>query len=115
MKAAMNGIPNLAFSTDGGLKGITALTAGQLVRRNRLILLLKKTTLMPMPFTSCWKMRSCHCTTRDRDGIPRGWVEVMRESIRSVSPQFSMTRMLKDYTRAALYQCAPVAELSHAD
>ena len=35
---------------------------------------------------------------RDRDGVPRGWVEVMRETIRSNSPKFSMRRMIKEYT-----------------
>jgi glycogen phosphorylase len=35
---------------------------------------------------------------RDRDGIPRGWVQVMREAIRSNAPQFSMRRMVKQYT-----------------
>jgi glycogen phosphorylase len=34
---------------------------------------------------------------RDADGIPRGWVSVMKESMITVSPQFSMRRMLKDY------------------
>lgn len=35
---------------------------------------------------------------QDRDGIPRGWVEIMRESIRSNAPLFSTRRMLKEYT-----------------
>ena len=35
---------------------------------------------------------------RDRDDTPRGWVDIMRESIRSVAPQFGMRRMLKEYT-----------------
>jgi glycogen phosphorylase len=35
---------------------------------------------------------------RDRDGVPRGWVELMREAIRSNAPQFSMRRMVKEYT-----------------
>ncbi len=35
---------------------------------------------------------------RDRDDIPRGWVEVMRETIRSNTPQFCMRRMIKEYT-----------------
>lgn len=36
--------------------------------------------------------------TRDHDNIPRGWVDVMREAIRSNAPQFSMRRMVKEYT-----------------
>jgi starch phosphorylase len=35
---------------------------------------------------------------RDSRGIPTRWVEYIRESIRTVAPQFSMTRMIKDYT-----------------
>lgn len=35
---------------------------------------------------------------RDGDNIPRGWLEVMRESIRSCAPEFGMRRMLKEYT-----------------
>ena len=35
---------------------------------------------------------------RDRDGISRGWVEIMKEAIRTNAPQFSLRRMLKEYT-----------------
>jgi starch phosphorylase len=38
---------------------------------------------------------------RDRDDIPRGWVQIMREAIKSNAPRFSTRRMLKQY--AALY------------
>ena len=34
---------------------------------------------------------------RDADGVPRGWVQVMKESMLTVGPQFSMRRMLKEY------------------
>jgi len=35
---------------------------------------------------------------RDGDGIPRGWLNVVRESIRSLVPRFCARRMLRDYT-----------------
>jgi len=35
---------------------------------------------------------------RDPDGVPRGWVRVMKEAIRSVAPAFCTRRMLKEYT-----------------
>ncbi|MFN2188675.1 MAG: alpha-glucan family phosphorylase, partial [Candidatus Promineifilaceae bacterium] len=38
---------------------------------------------------------------RDHDLIPRGWVEMMRASIKSCAPLFSTRRMLKEY--AAIY------------
>lgn len=34
---------------------------------------------------------------RGLDGVPHGWVAIMKEAIRSVAPAFSMRRMLKDY------------------
>ena len=36
--------------------------------------------------------------TRDSSGIPVKWMEYVKESIRTISPQFSMTRMIKEYT-----------------
>ena len=39
---------------------------------------------------------------RDRDDIPRGWVSMMRESIRSNAPIYSTRRMLKEYTKLYL-------------
>lgn len=36
---------------------------------------------------------------RDERGLPRGWIARMRESIRTLAPAFSATRMVKDYTR----------------
>jgi starch phosphorylase len=34
---------------------------------------------------------------RDIDGIPRGWVRLMKESIRSIAPIFCTRRMVKEY------------------
>ncbi len=35
---------------------------------------------------------------RDRRGVPRGWVRVIKEAIRTVAPRFCARRMMKDYT-----------------
>jgi len=35
---------------------------------------------------------------RGRDNVPRGWVAMMKEAIRTVGPQFSTRRMVKEYT-----------------
>lgn len=35
---------------------------------------------------------------RDADGIPGGWVRVMKNAMRSCAPAFSMMRQVKDYT-----------------
>ncbi len=36
--------------------------------------------------------------SRDADGVPRGWVEVMKEAIRIAAPSFCARRMVKEYT-----------------
>ena len=36
--------------------------------------------------------------TRDSKGVPTQWVKIVKESIRTVGPQFSMSRMIKEYT-----------------
>jgi starch phosphorylase len=35
---------------------------------------------------------------RNNAGVPGGWLNVVKESIRSIAPAFSTTRMVKDYT-----------------
>jgi starch phosphorylase len=42
-------------------------------------------------------------TERSADGLPGPWIERIKETIRTVSPEFSMTRMVKEYT-TELYQ-----------
>jgi starch phosphorylase len=35
---------------------------------------------------------------RDRDGVPHGWIHVVKEAIRSIAPHFCARRTLKEYT-----------------
>src|SRR5262249_52536761 len=42
---------------------------------------------------------------RDLDGIPRGWLQLVKESIRTIAPQFCTKRMVKDYVET-LYRPA---------
>ncbi len=44
---------------------------------------------------------------RDRDGIPRGWLHMVKECIRTTAPQFCTTRMVKDYV-GLMYRPATV-------
>ncbi|MDK2744956.1 MAG: alpha-glucan family phosphorylase [Nitrospira sp. BO4] len=44
---------------------------------------------------------------RDRDGIPRGWLQMVKECIRTIAPQFCTTRMVKDYV-SLMYRGATV-------
>jgi glucan phosphorylase len=34
---------------------------------------------------------------RGGDGLPHGWLEMVRASLRTLAPQFSAQRMLTDY------------------
>ncbi|NPV84453.1 MAG: alpha-glucan family phosphorylase [Anaerolineae bacterium] len=51
-------------------------------------------------------------TNRTQNHVPLGWVARMKESIRTLLPQFSMQRMVKEYMRE-LYLPAAVAIDSH--
>jgi len=44
---------------------------------------------------------------RDRDGIPRGWLQMVKECIRTIAPQFCTKRMVKDYV-GMMYSAATV-------
>ncbi|MEK6619321.1 MAG: alpha-glucan phosphorylase, partial [Nitrospirota bacterium] len=35
--------------------------------------------------------------TRDRDGIPRGWIQIVKNAIRTITPRFCARRMVKEY------------------
>ena len=42
---------------------------------------------------------------RDIKGIPYNWVKMIKETIRTVAPQFSMTRMVKEYAEKLYMPC----------
>lgn len=109
MKAAINGIPNLSI-LDGwwveGYNGANGWAIGDEREfdnhdiqdefdANAIYQLLEE-EIVPLYYD------------RDRDGIPRGWVEIMRESIRSCTPMFGTRRMIKEYT-TELYVKAMIA------
>lgn len=98
MKAAVNGVPNLSV-LDGwwaeGYNGANGWAIGDgtvsddreeqdRADANAIYELLEE-EIVPLFYD------------RDRDDIPRGWVEIMRESIRSCAPQYSTCRMVKQY------------------
>lgn len=46
---------------------------------------------------------------RDRAGVPRDWIRVMKEAMKSVSPVFNARRMMREYTQMYL-QAAELAK-----
>ena len=43
--------------------------------------------------------------TRNEKGVPVGWVRMMKESIRSLSPEYGTHRMVQDYMRMMYAPC----------
>jgi starch phosphorylase len=39
---------------------------------------------------------------RDREGVPHGWMRMVKESIRTLSPRFCTRRMMKEYIECSL-------------
>jgi starch phosphorylase len=97
-KAALNGVPNLSVS-DGwwwegynGGNGWTIGSTNPLVEiENRdvhdadLLYTLLETEIAPLFYQ------------RDSDGVPRGWIRVVKAAIASIAPLFSARRMVKEY------------------
>jgi starch phosphorylase len=99
MKASLNGIPNLSV-LDGwwveGYNGANGWAIGdnmeygdderQDVNDTNSLYQLLEDEIVPLYYG------------RDRDNVPRGWIEIMREAIRSNAPKFGTRRMVKAYT-----------------
>jgi len=95
MKAGINGVPSVsildgwwaeaagrangwAFGGDAEAPDADARDAAELYR-------LIEETIVPLYYD------------RDSGDIPRGWLEVVRQAIRTVTPAFSGRRMMKEY------------------
>jgi starch phosphorylase len=100
MKAAVNGVPHLSV-LDGwwyeGYNGVNGWAIGDDISlaspeeqdsadAQALYHLLEE-KIIPLYYD------------RDVNGIPHGWIRVIKQTLRSCSPQFSAKRMVKEYTR----------------
>jgi starch phosphorylase len=98
MKASLNGVPNLSVLDGWWVEGYNgangwAINGEQMDNHPEqdrydaeVIYRLLEDEIVPLYYE------------RDHDDIPRGWIDVMREAIRSNTPIFSMRRMVKEYT-----------------
>ena len=100
MKAAINGTPHLSIGDGWWAEGFTGengwLIEGQAVPNDhaaqdwadaQAIYTLLEQQLVPTFYD------------RDAQGLPRRWLRIVRESIRTVLPRFSTRRMVKQYVR----------------
>jgi starch phosphorylase len=99
MKASLNGVPNLSVRDGWWYEGYTGANGWAIgdgpgayspeeedkADAEALYRLLEK-KIVPLYYN------------RDRDGVPHGWIRVVKEAIRSVVPNFCARRMLKEYT-----------------
>lgn len=95
MKAALNGVPQLSILDGWWVEGYNGKNGwaidGREVAGNRddadasSIYQLLEEQIIPLYYTV------------SEDGIPHGWVRVMKETIRSNAPLFSTRRMVKEY------------------
>jgi starch phosphorylase len=92
-KAGLNGIPNLSIS-DGWWPEAYNGRNGWLIGKDEesddhrdagYLYDLLENEVVPLFYN------------RNAQGIPEGWVQTMRQAIKTVAPQFSMTRMMKEY------------------
>ncbi len=51
---------------------------------------------------------------RSAEGIPHGWLRIMKESIRSCAPRFSFRRMLQEYCRHLYFPAVAAGQSTHS-
>ncbi len=119
MKAGMNGVLNFSV-LDGwwaeGYNGKNGWAIGDETVYDNLDLQ-DETDALSFYDTLENEIVPLYYTKRSADGLPGPWIERMKEGIRSISPEFSMARMVKEYT-TKLYHPALLAareELSLED
>jgi starch phosphorylase len=97
MKAAMNGVLNLSIADgwwpegyngkNGWIFGADTPPEGRNAADANAIYDLLEKEIVPLYYSA------------SMDGIPHGWMKMMKESIKSVAPHFSARRMVKEYVR----------------
>jgi starch phosphorylase len=98
MKASVNGVPHLSIGDGWWAEGYNGRNGWQIQGRSEsqdaesvdradaeALYHLLETEIVPTFYD------------RDPDGIPRRWLAIVREAIRSVTPRFSARRMVKQY------------------
>jgi starch phosphorylase len=95
MKAALNGVPQLSILDGWWVEGFNGKNGWAIDGREDIqnrddvdaaaIYDLLEKEVIPLYYTA------------SEDGVPHGWVRVMKETIRSNAPRFSTRRMVKEY------------------
>jgi glycogen phosphorylase len=96
MKASLNGVPHLSVRDGWWIEGFTGKNGWEFgdgitgdrdrADANAIYSLLEQ-EIVPLYYTT------------DEEGIPRGWVNLMKEAMMSTAARFSSRRMAKEYVR----------------
>ncbi len=111
-KAAINGVPNLSVLDGWWVEGYNGANgwaiepleegdeAAQDAHDAEILYRLLEEEVVPLFYKP------------DSDGVPRGWIRVMKEAIRTAAPTFCTRRMVKEYTELFYI---PAARATQAD
>ena len=100
MKAALNGVPNFSILDGWWYEGYHG-TNGWMIGSDPMIEMNedeRDTADSISLYETLEKEIVPLYYDRDSDGVPRGWVQVMKEAIKQGAPAFSARRMVKEYT-----------------
>ncbi len=103
MKAALNGVLNFSVRDgwwDEGYNGANGWAIGDVVKPSTIeeedsadaesIYRTLEREIVPLFYM------------RDREGVPHGWMRMVKESIRTLAPRFCTRRMMKEYVECSL-------------
>jgi len=111
-KAAINGVPNLSVLDGWWVEGYNGANgwaiepleegdeAAQDTHDAEILYRLLEEEVVPLFYKP------------DSDGVPRGWIRVMKEAVRTAAPTFCTRRMVKEYTERFYI---PAARATQAD
>ena len=91
MKAAVNGVPSISILDGWWIEGYNGNNgwafegSGSDMNDAEAICSILENEIVPLYYKV------------DENGIPRGWVKVMKESIKNTGARFSARRMVKEY------------------
>jgi starch phosphorylase len=93
MKTSLNGVPNLSILDGWWIEGFNGKNGwafdgnGDDKRDADAIYNILEKEVIPLYYKA------------DEKGVPKGWVKIMKESIKTIGPKFSSRRMVKEYTK----------------
>jgi starch phosphorylase len=92
MKASLSGVPNLSILDGWWLEGFNKKNGWAFegtnsdVKDAEAIYNILEKEIIPLYYRV------------DENGVPKGWVKIMKEAIKTIGPSFSARRMVKEYT-----------------